>query len=117
MTTKAGDKGEAYAVCISSDADNIFFKAPFFDEQGNLYIAYDIVADAEDSVLYNIALINREDIFDWKVSPKEQLLILPDSLLPKNSFELEFGYVLKKDSLNKSFHLYKQTGKVNIINP
>ncbi|AHM59229.1 hypothetical protein D770_04810 [Flammeovirgaceae bacterium 311] len=113
-TTKAEDEGEGYSVCVSIDADNIFFKPPFFDEKGDLYIAYDIVADSEDSVLYNIALINRANIFDWKVNAKEQLLVLPDSLLPKESFGLEFGYVLKKDSLKECFYLYKQSGTVNI---
>ena len=107
--------GDNYTSLCLLEAENIFLKPPFTDEAKNLYLAFDIVADSEDSVLNNIALINREEVFEWEVDSTEQFLVLPDSVLPNGAFELEFGYVLKKDSLNPCYQFYKKSEFIDLL--
>lgn len=108
---EAGEK--VMRVCYSDNPENIFFKTPFVDEEGSLYVAFEIVGEKEDSVLYNVAFINRLEMINWKTDSAEQLLVVPDSLLPQGSFGFEFGYLLKKDSLNPCYHFYGHSGTVN----
>ena len=105
---KTKDKGDYQKICINENTNNIFYKPPFFDKNGNLFIAFDIIDCPVDSVLNNVVMINREEIFDFKVDSTEQLAVIPDSLLSNSPYLLEFGYVLKKDSLNACFQFYKQ---------
>lgn len=109
--------GQLEAICVSTDADNIFFKPPFLNEEQNLYIAYDIIGHPEDHVLHNIALINRRQVFDWKLDSAEQFVMIPNSFLPEKSFELEFGYVQKKDSLKHAIIFINNQSGCNFPDP
>ncbi|WP_017734092.1 DUF922 domain-containing protein [Nafulsella turpanensis] len=106
------EEGEGIITYCVQEASNTYFKPPFLDEEGNLYIAFDIIAHPEDSVVYNAAVINEQEMYKWKPDSVEQLLILPDSVLPDTEFGLEFGYVLKKDALSPCFQYYKQSGRI-----
>ena len=84
-----------------------------FDSSGRLLIAYDIIEDA-DSLLEDTTLIFNQHLLDYKTESEDHIYYIPNEGLPKESFDIKFGYTLKQDSIHECYRMKYQRVRINL---
>ena len=100
------DKGISFCYTNYSDR-SIFHKEPFIDNEGNLYLVYDILRHADSLVRQNFVMINHQDLLDYPVDSVNQVIVVPSEFL-KDHNEIFFGYLTKEDSAKDCYTFYKE---------
>lgn len=91
-----------------------FYRGPFFRDDGALFLAFDNI-DHPDSLLSESVLIIGKDSYSYKPELSGQLFFVPTDNLPRERYWINFGYLLKQDSLDECKEFYFQSLEVNPI--
>lgn len=101
-------EGKGISFCYTNYSDrSIFYKKPFTNDHGDLFLVYDIVRHADSLVKQNFIMINHEDLLDYPVDSVNQVIVVPSEIL-KDHNEIYFGYLVEEDSVKDCYTFYKE---------
>lgn len=91
---------------------NGFYRGPMFSDNGALVVAYESVVHP-DSLRHKDILLLNESMYSNEPDGHAQLFFVPAERLPKEPFEIKFGYVLAQDSAKKCYKFYYDVLKIS----
>jgi hypothetical protein len=91
-----------YCLNIRKSIDVGFYRGPFFRDDGALVLSLDNW-DAPDTLRFKDILIVNETMYQYVPESSGQIFYVPADEIPKRNFEINFGYLLKKDSVNECY--------------
>ncbi|HTJ52966.1 MAG TPA: hypothetical protein VL443_26105 [Cyclobacteriaceae bacterium] len=88
-----------------------FYGEPIFTESGSLIIPYDVINVADSLLGYNVIFTGQ---YSFGTAPQDwnHLFSIEPDLIPKDSFTIELGYILRSDSASECKHFFGQQLKV-----
>lgn len=113
LAKNRNDRKENPSRCVtySNSQPYGFFRGPFYSENGDLYIVYDIIKHADTLIFENSLILNR-DLYSSKAVP-DYIYFIPGDKLPKDIFKVNFGYTLVQDSTKECYIFYNQQIEIN----
>lgn len=83
-----------------------FYRGPFYSSDGRLFLVYDVIEHGNSEIKEDILIAN-EQIYSFRAAEKQDhLFYIPARDLPSGSFDLIFGYLLAKDSVETCYAFY-----------
>lgn len=89
-----------------------FHAKPIFRNDGALLIPFRIVEHA-DSLIQEVMMLHNNEWYTYEQEPEDQIFFLPEENLDANVVLINFGYLLKEDSVNKCYTFYYQNLEIN----
>lgn len=106
---KEGDPDYSHCVTYSSDdKPNGFYRGPIYRDDGGLLLAYDII-EHDDSLLFENILVINEDLYVYEPDSANHIYFVPGDKIPEEPYQLNFGYLLTRDSINKCCEFHYQS--------
>ncbi len=106
--TTNDDKDIYQCATYGQEKSRGFFRAPFFTEEGEMILAYDIIAH-EESVLYENAIIIDDEWYSYQPNSADQVFFVPAEKIPTKPFQMKFGYFLAEDTVKECLEYYYQS--------
>jgi hypothetical protein len=89
-----------------------FYAKPIFRNDGALLIPFRVVEHA-DSLIQEVMLLHNNEWYSYEQEPEDQIFFLPEENLDTDIISVNFGYLLKEDSVNKCYTFYYQNLEIN----
>ena len=102
------DPEYSYCATYGFNKQNGFYRAPIYRDDGGVLLAYDII-EHDDSLLFENILIINEDLYAYEPDSVDHLYFIPADKIPEKPYQIDFGYLLSKDSTKKCYEFHYQT--------
>lgn len=89
-----------------------FHAKPIFRNDGALLLPFRIVEHA-DSLIQEVMMLHNNEWYSYEQEPEDQIFYLPEGNLDANVILINFGYLLKEDSVKKCYTFYYQNLEIN----
>tara|TARA_Y100001972_G_C7641071_1_gene322069 strand:- start:749 stop:1816 length:1068 start_codon:yes stop_codon:yes gene_type:complete len=110
---KEEDKGvTTKCLANSNNAKHGFYGKPFFDEYGSLFVPYSIIRHP-DSLINEVVAIYEDGWYSYEVESGNQIIFIPSDNIPSDLSTINFGYLLKEDTVEECFRYYYETVQIN----
>jgi hypothetical protein len=97
-----------YCLSIEKAESPGFYRSPILRDDGALLLPFDNLID-HDSLHHSDLLLVNDGIYSFDPTSEGQVYFIPADKVPKSSYRIDFGYTLKKDSLNECYRFYHHT--------
>lgn len=101
-------KDSPYCLSIEKDEKPGLYRRPILRDDGALLLPFDYLIDP-DSLHYSDVLLIDNEIYSFGPTKGGQVYFIPADKVPKSSYQIDFGYTLKKDSLKECYQFYHHT--------
>lgn len=91
---------------------NGFYGRPIFREDGALLIPYNPIEHA-DSLISEVMLIYQKKWYSYEQKSEDIILFIPQEDIIDDVISINFGYLLKQDSVNECFTFHRQFIEIN----
>lgn len=91
---------------------NGFYGRPIFREDGALLIPYNPIEHA-DSLINEVMLIHQKEWYSYEQKSEDIILFISQEDIIDDVISINFGYLLKQDSVNECFTFYRQYIEIN----
>lgn len=107
------DKDESSRCAVYSKFQQYGFHGkPIFRDDGSFLLPFDIL-EHEDSLVQEVMLLHNDKWYSYEQGDQDQIFFIPDENLGSKVLSIDFGYLLKQDSVDKCFTFYHQSLEIN----
>jgi|GEM_PF-1111683 len=101
--------------CISLGESSLngFHGKPIFNDDGDLLIPFNILAHS-DSLVEEGMLYYNKNIYFFENEAAQLLFYIPGQDINKDNLSVDFGYLLKQDSINECYKFYNQYLSIDV---
>lgn len=99
--------GSQYCMHIGSSKPVGFYRGPFFRDDGAMFLAVDHLVHP-DSLHYQDVLLMNRDWYSHTPTPEGHVYFVPAKNIPNEKYDIKFGYILLKDSVNECYEFYHE---------
>jgi hypothetical protein len=108
---KKKDDDSRYCMHIGPSGRQGFYRGPLYRDDGAMFLAYDYLVHP-DTLHYQDVLLLNKDWYSHTPTPEGQIYFVPNKNIPKEKYELKFGYILLEDSVNECYQFYHESLKI-----
>ena len=89
-----------------------FYGRPIFRNDGAFLLPYNIIGYT-DSLIHEVMLLHNDGWYSYEKESEDQIFFIPEEKLDGDIISIDFGYLLKQDTVNECFTFYYQNLEIN----
>jgi hypothetical protein len=109
---KRSEADFSYCIRYEEPQLNGFYRGPIIRDDGALLFAHDLVR-VHDSLIWKDVLLIDDDLYSYTDFSSGHIYLLPEESIPKGDFNIQFGYLLARDSTKDCYDFHRQILKVS----
>lgn len=102
-----------YCMHIGSPGQRGFYRGPFYRDDGAMFLAYDYLVHP-DSLHYQDVMLLNKDWYSHTPTADGQIYFVPAKNIPKQNFDIKFGYILLQDSVKDCYEFYHEKIEITL---
>lgn len=96
-----------YCMHVGPPSQPGFYRGPFYRDDGAMFLACDYIVHP-DSLHYQDVMLLNKDWYSHTPTPHGQIYFVPAKNIPKQKFDIKFGYILLEDSVKDCYEFYHE---------